>query len=97
MRDKRNLVSNDAFPIVFDRVERDQAGKWIAGTNIVMIRIRPFKPGEKSAYTREVAPGWIVDFDADNKPIQLEILNSDTFPQEILDLLPPEFIEVPPK
>jgi hypothetical protein len=81
---------NDHLGIVFDRHESERR----RGTNIVMIHIRQRKEGEKSAYTKEVAPGWIVDFDANDKPIEIEVLDSSVFPQAILDLLPPEFEDI---
>ena len=88
-KENKEYRVNSEPGIVFDRPE---AGYY--GTSIVMLRIRKRKADEKTAYCKEVVPGWIVDFDADNKPIEIEVLSSSAFPQEILDLLPPEFVEV---
>ena len=65
-------------------------------TGIVMINIkaggrRKWKTGKT---TREVAHGWVVDFDENGEPEQIELLYpSKVFPEEILKLLPPEFLE----
>ena len=62
-------------------------------TNILMIRIRKFYEGEKAHHTKEVVDGGVVDFDENNQPIQIEVLNpTKHFPEAILALLPPEFI-----
>ena len=64
--------------------------------SIAVIHIRRRKRGEKSAYTREVAHGWVVDFDKAGNPIDIEVLlPSKSFPKEVLALLPPEFVDYP--
>jgi hypothetical protein len=61
-------------------------------TGIVMVYLKKYKRGEYS-HTKEIAPGWVVDFDKNNEPIQFEIITpSKYFPESILKLLPPEFI-----
>lgn len=58
----------------------------------MMIHLRELKPGEKAASTKEVLHGWIVDYDKDGNPIQIEVMNPGKYlPKTILDLLPPEF------
>lgn len=71
------------------------------GSGILMLRIRKRRRGEKhkraggKLYTKEVAPGWIVDFDGDDKPIEIEVLSPRKhFPEAILKILPPEFLPV---
>jgi Protein of unknown function (DUF2283). len=86
---KKEYQVNREPGIVFDRPEPGYYG-----TSIIMLRIRKRREGEKTAYSKEVAPGWVVDYDADDKPIEIEVLNSSAFPNEILDLLPAEFIKV---
>lgn len=88
--DRKEYKSNKESGVVYDR---NEPGKY-RGTNIIMMYLRKRKPGEKSAYSKEVAPGWVVDFDSEDKPIEIEVLDTSGFPQAILDLLPPEFIEV---
>ena len=59
-------------------------------TGIVMIYMRRRKRGETTHHSKEVAPGWIVDYGI----IDIEVLNpSRHFPGKILKLLPPEFKE----
>lgn len=60
-------------------------------TGIVMLRARLRRRGEKSHRTREVAPGWIVDFDQTGQIIEIEVLDSSAFPTAVLKLLPHEF------
>ena len=74
------------------RTNREHAVVRDRGTGIVMIRLRPRKAGELNVRTEEVAPGWIVDFDAEDKPFEIEVLNTSAFPPAVLALLPPEFI-----
>jgi len=63
-------------------------------TGIVMLRLRSRKAGEVTAYTREPAPGWVVDYDDVNAVIEIEVLAPEKhFPKAILDILPPEFID----
>lgn len=84
-----NYIRNTAS-IVFDR--RTDAHPY--GTNILLIRIRePRSDLDLAArYTREIAPGWIVDFDEDG-PIEIEVLNPAAhFPADILGILPLEFL-----
>ncbi len=42
------------------------------GVDVLMIRLRDGKVEESD----EVAPGMIVDFDADGRPLSIEILNA---------------------
>ena len=66
------------------------------GTGIMMIHLREFKPRETAASTKEILKGWIVDYDKEGKPIQIEVMNPAAYlPKTILDLLPPEFPEFP--
>lgn len=59
--------------------------------------LRRRKPGEKTAYCKEPVPGWIVDFDKNDKPIEIELLIPSTcFPKQILKLLSPEFVPYAP-
>jgi uncharacterized protein YuzE len=58
-------------------------------TGIVMITLS----GGQVERREEVAPGYIVDFGVDGKALQIEILNSN-MPEEVLRLLPPEFLEL---
>lgn len=67
-------------------------------TGIVMIYVRKRKRGERNAFTKEVARGWIVSFDEHCKPIDIEVLNpSEAFPPAVLKLLPPEFLPPGPR
>ena len=69
-------------------------------TGIVMLHIRPYTDADRAwrakekrrDITKEVAPGWVVDFAEDGSAIEIEVLNpSKHFPPEVLALLPPEF------
>ncbi len=96
---KTDMKPNRAASVVYDRrTGRHRRGQHY-GTGILMMYIRRRKRSEKhkraggKLYTKEVAPGWIVDFDGDHKPIEIEVLSpSKHFPKAILDILPPEFV-----
>lgn len=90
-----HFIANKASGVVYDR-----SADGHEGTGIVMLRIRKRLSSEKprrkggKLYSKEVVPGWIVDFDGDDQPIEIEILNpAKHFPQAILDILPSEFIK----
>lgn len=60
-----------------------------AETGIVMIHMRRRRRGEKNAYSKEVAHNWVVGFDEDDKPIDIEVLTpSKHFPEAVRRLLP---------
>lgn len=63
-------------------------------TGIVMLRIRRLKKGEHVDHTKDFDDNgwWVVDFDKDNKVIQVEVIcPHNVFPEKILKLLPHEF------
>jgi len=47
------------------------------GRRIAAYLYMPRKPGEKSARSRQVSPGYVVDFAADGRAIGLEMLDPD--------------------
>ncbi len=54
--------------------------------DILMIHLRAYRPGEKSARSPEVLPGLIVDLDAKGNPIEIELLDASAIvPREELD------------
>lgn len=62
----------------------------------MVIRLREFRPGERVTTTKEVSKGWLVDFDEEGKPIQIEVMSPKKhFPKAILNILSSEFESTP--
>lgn len=62
--------------------------KWSYDPSVDALTIE-FLPGRKSARTKEVEPGILVDYDKPGHPISLEIMDASThFPFKVLNALP---------